>query len=171
VTVDLAALRAHVGLGPSDADLQTALDAALEAIANRYGPSDPVTEYLRPFGQWVKLGRRAEEVASVIEGGTTLDAADYAIWPGGRYLRRLSSDEPSTWTGMVEVEYTAFSEEAERDRITYALCDLTLTVKPGLASITVGPWSESYTGADPSDYLAARDAILASLRPPNVGVW
>jgi hypothetical protein len=160
-----------VGPGPSDADLQAALDAALEAIANRYGPSDPVTEYLRPFGQWVKLGRRAEEVASVIEGGTTLDEDDYAIWPGGRYLRRLSSGEPSSWTGYVEAEYTAYSEEAERDRITYALCDLALNATPGLSGITVGPWSEQYATSDPGDYRAFREAILASLRPPNIGVW
>jgi hypothetical protein len=94
-----------------------------------------------------------------------VDAADYAIWPGGRFLRRLSSDEPAAWTGMVEVAYTPLSESASRDRVTLALCDLDLARRFGVTSITNGPWSESYGDAAGTDYAATREAILGSLRP------
>lgn len=173
MTVDLAALRAHVGAGPSDSDLSAALAAALEALDNRYGTDEAtVTEYLRPFGQWVKLGRRCSAVTSVLEGGETVASGDRSIWPGGKFLRRLSDSEPVAWTGMVEVEYTPLSEAAERDRITYALCDLELSRIFGLRGITVGPWSEQYPDAtDDTNYASMRTMILDSLRPQMVGVW
>jgi hypothetical protein len=173
VSVDLEDLRAHAGTGPSDEDLQTALVAALEALDERYGPEAPtVTEYLRPFGQWVKLGRRAAGLSSVKEGGTAVADEDRTIWPGGRFLRRLSGDEPAAWTGMVEVEYSPLSESAQRDRIAYALCDLELSRVFGLRGITVGPWSEMYpASADDASYADTRTMILDSLRPARMGVW
>lgn len=171
MTVDLEALRAHVGPGPADAVLSAALAAALEAIDARYGPAAAThREYLRPFGQWVKLGRRASEVTTVLEGTVAVDSADYLLWPGGRYIRRLDTAEPSTWTDWVDVIYTPLSEAAERDRVTYALCDLDLNNTPGITGITVGPWSEQYAQQGDS-YAALRDAILGSLRPATVGVW
>jgi hypothetical protein len=167
VAIDLEALRSHVGLGPSDSDLQTALDAALEALAERYGTDESeVTEYLQPFGQWVRLGRRASSITSVLEGGTTVSDDDYSLWPGGRFLRRLDADgDPQAWSGMVEVAYEPFSEAASRDRVTLALCDLDLARRFGVTSITNGPWSESYGDAAGADYAATREAILGSLRP------
>ena len=172
MTVDLELLRDHVGPGPSDSDLQAALDAAVEALDARYGPDVAgVTEYLRPFGQWVKLGRRAAAVVSVLEGRTAVAAADFTLWPGGRYIRRLSDGEPVSWTAMVEVEYTPYSESSERDRVALALCDLDLTRKFGLIGITNGPWSEQYAQAAGTDYTATRQAILDSLRPRVAGVW
>jgi hypothetical protein len=172
VTVDLALLREHFGTGPSDDVLTLALDAALEAIDARYGPAAAThREYLRPFGQWVKLGRRASAISAVIESGETVDAGDYALWPGGRYLRRLdSSNDPTAWTGWVDVTYTPLSEAGERDRVTIALVDLDLNRHTGLTGITVGPWSEQYA-SDPQSYAASREAVLRSLRPANVGAW
>ena len=175
MTVDLEALREHVGAGPSDDDLQRLLDAALEAITVRYGPADAdPREYLRPFGQWVRLGRRAESVTTLLEGGVELDPdadpALFEIWPGGRYLRRLDADGDSlAWSGWVDVTYTPVSDASQRDRVTVALVDLDLNRSPGLSGITVGPWSEQY-GSD-EDHQAAREAILASMRPASIGVW
>lgn len=175
MVVDLEALRAHVGTGPSDPDLEAALAAALEALDNRYGPDvEEVTEYLRPFRQWVKLSRRASEVSSVIEGTTAREETDFALWPdeGSRYVRRVADDKPRSWTDNVEVTYTPLSEAAERDRVVFALCDLELARHFGLRSITVGPWSETYPdAADDGNYTATRDMILDSLRPPAVGIW
>lgn len=172
MTVNLERLRDHAGTGPSDDDLEAALAAAIESVDERYGPdSTTVTEYLRPFGQWVRLSRRATAITSVLEGGTEVDEADRSIWPGGRYLRRLSSDEPTAWTGMVEVEYTPLQEDAGRDRVVIALCDLELARIFGLRSITVGPWSEQYQEAtDDMTYKATREMILDSLRPARSGV-
>jgi hypothetical protein len=172
VTVDLALLREHFGTGPSDDVLGTALAAALEAIDSRYGPAAAThREHLRPFGQWVKLGHRASAVTTVLEGGETVASGDYMLWPGGRYLRRLdASDDPTAWTGWVDVTYTPLSEAAERDRVTIALVDLDLNRHTGLTGITVGPWSEQYAQGDDS-YARQRDAVLASMRPASVGVW
>jgi hypothetical protein len=173
VTVDLARLRDHVGPGPSDEELEAVLDAAIEALDDRYGPdSATVTEYLRPFGQWVKLTRRASAVTSVLEGGEAVASGDREIWPGGRYLRRLRENETAAWTGMVEVEYTPFSEEAGRDRIVLALCDLDLTKggKYGVTSITNGPWVEEYASPADVPYDELRNTILGSLRYRGAGV-
>lgn len=171
MALDLDGLRAHVGPGPSDEVLTDLLAAALEAIDERYGPDDAtVTEYLRPFGQWVRLGRRASDITSVEEGGDAVAEADYELRPGGRYVRRLADGEASTWSGMVDIVYTPYSESAERDRVTVALVDLDLNRHPGLTGITVGPWSEQYTQDDDS-YRRAREGILASLRPLRVGTW
>lgn len=171
--MDLETLREHIGAGPSDAVLEDLLAAAIEAIEDRYGPAGmSVREYLRPYGQWVKLGRRAESVESVRVGtDEPLEAADYEIWPdaGGRYLRRLSGDDPVAWTGWVEVEYTPLSDEASRDRVTVALVSLDLNRPAGLAGITVGPWSEQYSGADA--YAKTRQQILDSMRSARPGTW
>lgn len=172
MAIDLAGLREHIGDGPSDAVLTDLLAAAQAAITARYG-SDTASrsEYLRPFGQWVRLSRPASAISSVIEGGTTVDAAEYEIWSQADYVRRLdSSGNVSAWTGWVEVTYTPTSEDAERDRVTIALVDLDINRHPGLTGITVGPWSEQYTQDDES-YRKAREAILSSLRPPKVGTW
>ena len=171
MAVDLDHIRSHVGPGPSDDVLADLLEAALEAIDNRYGPeADACQEYLKPFGQWVRLGRRASAVASVKEGGTEVDESGYTLWPGGHYLRRIVDDVPLAWSGWVDVAYSPLSESMERARVTVALVDLDLNRHPGLAGITVGPWSEQYTQDDEA-YGKARDAILASLRPRSVGVW
>lgn len=171
--IDLAGLREHVGAGPSDAVLTDLLTAAQEAITSRYGSdTGTVTEYLRPFGQWVRLTRPTSSIGSVIEGTTTLDSGLYEIWAGGAdYIRRLdSSGNVTSWAGMVEVAFTPISEEAERDRVTIALVDLDLNRASGITGITVGPWSEQYTQDDKA-YREAREAILTSLRPPRVGSW
>jgi hypothetical protein len=172
VTVDLALLREHFGTGPSDDVLETAMTAALEAIDSRYGPAAAThREHLRPFGQWVRLGRRASAVSSVLEGGEAVASGDYALWPGGRFLRRLdANDDPMAWTGWVDVTYTPLSEAGERDRVTIALVDLDLNRHTGLTGITVGPWSEQYAQSE-DGYARTRQAILDSLRPASVGVW
>ena len=54
--------------------------------------------------------------------------------------------------------------------MTIALVDLDLNRHSGLTGITVGPWSEQYT-QDDAAYREAREAILASLRPPRGGTW
>lgn len=170
--IDLEAARAHVGLGPSDDDLQTLLEAALEAIEARYGPIGATKrEHLRPFGQWVRLGLRAEAVLSVTEGTSALDAADYELWDGGKYVRRLGTSQPVSWTAWVDVTYVPLSEDAQRDRVTLALLDHGLTNPEGLAGITVGPWAEQYQRREPGDVRKDREAIIASMRPATVGTW
>lgn len=170
MVVDLADLRARFGTGPSDDALETAILAAYESLDEMYGPfTASVTEHLRPYGQWVDLSHRASAVSEVIEGTTTLDPADYTIWPGGRSLRRLTSGDPTAWLDWIDVTYTRMSMDAERDRVAIALVDLDVN-RPtsGLTSITVGPWSEHYGTAE-GQYAKDREAILRSYRQAAMG--
>lgn len=172
MTVDLSVVRDHVGPGPSDAELTRQLSAALEAIVGRYGPVEATErEYVKPFGQWVRLGLRASAVTTVLEGETAVTSPNYVIWPGGFYLRRLDDDgDPIAWTDWVDVIYTPLSEASERDRVTLALIDLEINRSPGLTGITVGPWSEQYAQQDDA-YVVMRKQILDSMRPAKVGTW
>jgi hypothetical protein len=172
LALDLETVRAHVGDEPSDGDLQLLLEAALEAIEARYGPANATKrEYLRAFGPWVKLGLRAEAVLDVTEGTTVLTEADYELWDGGMYLHRLGETQPRSWSTWVDVTYVPLSEDAQRDAIALALIDSGTVNPEGLASITVGPWSESYQKQTPEEMQSQRQAILGSLRPPRTGVW
>ena len=71
----------------------------------------------------------------------------------------------------MDVTYVPLSEANERDRVTIALVKHAITFEPALASITVGPWSESYSKDGDESYRAQREDILASLRPRSVGTW
>lgn len=173
--LDLDGLRARIGDGPSDAVLTDLLSEAIASIEARYGTdAGPVTEYLRPFGQWVRLTRPASSITSVKEGTTTLSAgaSGYQSYGGdARIVRRLdASSNPTAWTNWVEIVYVPTSEQDDRNRVTVALVKHELNNNPGLTGITVGPWSEQYTQDDKS-YAETREAILASLRRPRVGTW
>jgi hypothetical protein len=174
MAVTLDDLREHVGAGPSDADLERALEAALEAVDERYGPvSDTYTEYdLNPYGHWVDLGRRAARVGSVVEGTDILDTTDYVLAAAGDRIARLDSSSRSTaWSARVTVTYTPLIGHAWRDAMVIALCDADLTnsTHAGLTGVTVGPWSETY--GDAADTVAQREAILASGPKSGPSVW
>ena len=109
MTVDLAPLRDHVGDGPSDDGPRGPARGRPRGHrpALRPGPDDVprVRAPLRAVGRaWASAPRTS---TSVIEGTTTLEDADYELWPGGKYVRRLDASDPSDWTTMVEVDLHA----------------------------------------------------------------
>lgn len=171
--MDLADLREHIGPGPSDDVLERLLDAALQAIVERFGPaSESLTETLVPVGSLVYLSRRAESVTSVRDGLTLLDYTEYELVGGGKRLRRLNdAGDPMNWVGRVEIEYAPYGDDAERDRVTIALVNLDLNAQPGLSGSTVGSWATLQSNNSAWNYRKEREALLASLRPVTVGVW
>jgi hypothetical protein len=171
MSLTVAEVREHVETELGDEALQRLLDAAYQAIDAEAGQGGDRSELLHPGGDLLFLSRRAESMTSVVERSTTLDATDYLLRPGGLLLQRLSTGtHPSSrWHGRIDVTYRAFGEEAERDRVALALLSLDVTHQPGLASQSLGAWSESYQPTtDTTGYTQERAAILASLNPPDL---
>lgn len=158
-------LREYLTTTLSDAVLQTYLDAALSDI-ERVMPSGPTSEIIEPgIGDLVMLGRPASEVISLTEGvgssAISLAADDYEL--RGQTMRRLfDGTNPATaWRGRLDVAYVPDVDQAAIIRTAVALVRLDITTAPGLASQTIGTWSETYATAKP--YAESRAEILASL--------
>lgn len=162
-------LREFVTSPLSDAVLQTYLDAAMDAIDDALGPLT-CTERLRAsHGDMLMLGRKAESITSVVEDAgwsvLTLAADDYELSDSGQVLYRLATgtNPRRTWYGRCVVTYVREDDAAERIRVAVALVGLDLNHAPGLASQSIGTWSETYR--NDQDHAAQRDALLASLTP------
>lgn len=184
--MDLTELKGRIpATSLGDEALQSLLDAALEAIVARFGSiNDEAVEQRRPTGPLIRLSQRAQQIISVSEqtsvgwtfggwGGTTvdLDVLDYQLRPGGSILERLATgpNPARRWRGRVEVHYWPVDDGAERDRVAVDLVKLDLAYAPGLVEQTIGTWTERYARQD-TPYQAEREAILASLRLPFVGI-
>jgi hypothetical protein len=162
-------LREFVTSGLSDAVLQTYLDAAMDAIDDALGPLTCKERLHASRGDMLMLGREAESITSVVEDARntalTLAADDYELSDSGQLLYRLRTGTNPRWGwhGRVDVTYVRSDDMAERIRVAVALVQLDLGHAPGLASQTIGTWSETYR--NDQDYAVQRDALLASLTP------
>lgn len=165
--------REHVTTALGDDAIERALDAAEEAIDAIAGPVGAVTEIRNGGYTFVTLARRASAITSIVETWgdetTTLAAGDYQIRSDGRSLKRLDTgDNPSRyWVGQVAVEYTPEADEATRKMVQLQLAKLELAFSPGLASQTIGAWTEQYRQDRP--YEQQRADILATLIPADWG--
>lgn len=167
--LDVDALRGHVDSSLGDEELGLLLNAAYESIDSEVGPAGAVSEYRHgTSGPLFVLGRQAHRITQVIEAGVTLASDDYQLRPSGMTLVRLldGTHPASRWRSMVDVTYDPVANEARRDRAAIALITLELNYQPGLASETIGSWSERVEGggSEGGGYAEQREAILASLR-------
>jgi hypothetical protein len=178
VSLTVAQLREHVTTSLVDAALARLLDAAYESIDHRIGPAGTVTESLRASGPLLMLSHRADSVVTVTESAEsgnplTLDSTDYRLRPSSSLLERLTTgtNPRARWRGRVDVTYSRAADQARRDEAAIALVRLDMDSHPGLASQSLGDWTESYaTRAEDADYAAAREAILVGLED-GVGVY
>jgi hypothetical protein len=151
----------------SDESLLILLDAAAQAIVGYAGPAGETTERHHVNGDLILLSRPALSVSAVLEdmrgAATTLAADDYELSSSGQTLYRLSdgTNPGYYWRGRVDVTYLPFDDTAERQRVQRELVMLDIAHQPGLASQSIGTWSESYSASGSS--AAARADILASL--------
>lgn len=166
----VARLREFVSTSLSDFSLQTLLNGAFLAIDDAIGPLEDVRESFAAVpGDLLMLSVRAESITSVVENARfqplSLDATDYELSPSGRTLRRLMTGTHPIWNwwGRVTVTYRPFSNVAERIRVAVELIRLEISWHPGLASQSIGTWTESYQQGKP--YAVQRAEILASLSP------
>lgn len=164
-------------LAPSalpDAALEILLAAAEEAIGAAAGDYvdgyevTGVTEYAaRVRGELLALPRAASSITSVHEHAHTsspaeLDDSEYSLMPGGRLLRRVGA----WWRPAIEVVFVP-RDDLQRRKVAQAnLVKLEIAFNPGLASQTVGAWTESYTLPGNGSYDDQRAAILAALVEP-----
>jgi hypothetical protein len=167
-------LREFVTSSLSDAALQTYLDAAMAAIDDVLGPLT-ATDRLSASGDLLRLSRAAESITTVVEDARwavlTLADDDYELSDSGQVLYRLSSGTNPRWYwhGRVDVTYVRRDDPATRLRVAVALVDLELTQSTGLASQSIGTWSETYR--TDKEHVAQRAEILASLFPSEGGIW
>jgi hypothetical protein len=162
-------LREYITSSLSDRVLQTYLDAAMSAIDDVLGPVVVKERLHACCGTILWLGREVETITSVIEDAAntavTLAADDYEVSDTGMMLYRLwdGTHPRRTWQGRVDVTYVREDDTAEQIRVAVALVNLELTVAPGLASQSIGTWSESYRNDKP--HAEQRAEILAGLVP------
>lgn len=170
----LEELRAHVETELEDDDLQLLVDAAEQAIVKalrQFGVAyDEGLVETHDGGQsYIFLRWPATSIESITEtdGGTdtVLEADDYRIRGDGVSVLRLASGtNPRTWWGApVRVEYSAAHADAELGRVQIALVKLDLNHNPGVASESIGSWSEQATSNSAFNYQLERESILASL--------
>jgi hypothetical protein len=166
MTLTVANVR-DFGLGASlsDASLQALLDSAYDSITDRLGPLRTMRERLTATGPMLMLSRSADIVTEVLESGLELDDDDFEL-RGTVLLRLQTGPNPSwRWRGYVDLTYIPVEAEARRDSAALQLVQLDLNTHHGLASQTIGDWSETYeTGG--GGYMEQREAILSALREP-----
>ena len=143
------------------------LAAALEAIDGRYGPpADDAPGAPAPLRAVGAPRRRASALGAVLEGGEAVDAADVELWPGGRYLRRLSRRRARRLDGLGRRRPTRRCPRPPSATASpWPSSSSTSRHTPGLTGITVGPWSEQYAQGDGTGYVEQREAILGSPAP------
>lgn len=104
----LATVKAELGItnGTSDADLArfiTQMSHAAATYCNRVFAKETVVDYFRPQNECRSTDKLllsrfpVGTITSVVEDGTTLDAADYEVDPTTGFLWRLSDDERTSW--------------------------------------------------------------------------
>ena len=163
-------LRGFVASTLSDGDLQMLLDAALEAIDGAIGPPGEVTETHLVHGDLMGLSFRSSGITSIVEdvrsgSPVTLAADDYELSDSGTMLTRLrTGTNPAwCWRGRVKVTHVPADDAARRNQAAIELVRLGIAFNPGLASQTIGTWSESYAAPGSKSYPEQRADILASL--------
>lgn len=172
LTVD--ELRKHLD-HPSgeDADdvLQRLLDAATAEVERLTGTAS-VTELVDGGWETLILSRPIGSVTSVtvdFDGTPLLLAADdYRHLAGGYVLRRLSNgtNPGSWWTGTTQVVYTPTPMDAALiEAVIVDLVRLDISTHPGLQSMTIGDWSETYASNSVYNPSIEREYILARLTP------
>jgi hypothetical protein len=166
VTLTVANVR-DFGLGAalSDASVQTLINDAYSLIDQRVSPMSPMRERLTASGPMLMLSRPADIVTEVIESGLELDDDDFEL--RGTVLLRLSTGpNPSwRWRGYVDLTYIPTEGDSLRDGTALRLVRLELNTQHGLASQTIGDWSETYETGN-GGYMEQREAILSALREP-----
>lgn len=120
--LSVAELRALLGAGPSDDDLEVLGRRVALAIAGACGVAadgvNPPTLLRETCAETFRLARRVATlrlarrpvaaVTSVVENGTTLDPVSYELDPASGLVTRLSGDQPCWWPcGKVAFAFTA----------------------------------------------------------------
>jgi hypothetical protein len=151
----LTDLKTFVETDLADAALQLILDAAEADLVRAAGPEGGMIEERAMEGQadfWTD--RPVASITSITETDdegtvTTLAAGDYRLHPNGNRITRLATgtNPASGWTNLVTVSYEPDDLDA-RNRAIVQLVELTLALRPGARSETIGDFSRTHEGYD-----------------------
>jgi hypothetical protein len=127
--VSPASARALINTSLSDENLQTVIDRVEAQITEKIGaPQDNqyTTELIKTLrGEGCNLFMPTEiySVVSIVEDGTTLDAADYQSWSGG-VIERLPYG--ATWGYRCVVTYKPADDRFKRSQVIIDLVRMVL---------------------------------------------
>jgi hypothetical protein len=148
-----------------DPALQMLLDAAEQAVVDRYGSHGvSVTETVDGRSTYIFLRRRAESITSVTEidalgRPTTLASTDWELGGDGLSIRRLLRP----WDARATVVSVPVDDTDDRKRVQLELVRLELGYDPGVTSETIGAWSEQRASNATWNVHEERERILQSL--------
>jgi hypothetical protein len=170
--ISLAELKEHIEAELADDALQRLLNAADQAVAERYGAiAQQVDEYVVDKDQFpdgrdksLTLTRKASTITTVTEQlfndtADTLAADDYDL--RGDLLERLETgtNPRGRWGHRIIVTYVPFDDTAQRIPLVVDLVKLELAYR-GLSSEKAGDYR-----MDSREYNKERESILGSLEP------
>lgn len=170
--ISLAELKTHIEAELADAALTQLLNAADQAVIQRYGAiSSQVDEYVidsdaYPDGRdkYVVLTRKPASITSITEqmfsGDADTLAADDYDWRG-LMVERLAdgTNGRNRWGHRVVVTYVPYDDTHQRIPVIVNLVKLELAYR-GLQAEKAGDYSMTAT-----DYRQERERILGSLAP------
>lgn len=171
LTVD--ELREHITTSLVDDALERLLDDAEAAIEQYAGPVASAVDLVDGGVSKIVLSRpvdAAGDITTIVErsGRTspvTLAVDDWAL--RGRYvLERVTggTNSSSYWRGPVSVTYTPVDDTATRKMVQVDLIKLAISANPGLASETVGAWTQTFASLISKGVPELRGDILSRLR-------
>lgn len=167
LTVD--ELQEHVQTTLGDDALQRLLDDAEAAITAYAGAVGTAVEIVNGGAGRISVSRPIDSVTTIVErdGWTspvTLAVDDWETY--GRFeLTRLRTGTNSSraWRGPVRITYVPVDDTATREMVQVELIRLSIATNPGLASETVGAWTQTYASGRKS-IPDQRGEILSRLR-------
>ena len=148
LTVD--EFREHVTTSLGDDAIQRLLDDAEAQIVAFAGEVGTATELVFGGTDRIVTSRPIASVTTVVErdGGSspvTLATDDWEQLSRFVLLRsRFGTNNHRTWRGPVRVTYTPVDDTDTRKIVQLELIRLELSTNPGLASETVGAWTQTY---------------------------
>jgi hypothetical protein len=163
-------LRELVPTTLGDDAVQRLLDDAEAAITAYAGAVGTAVELVTGGYERIVTTRPVASLTSIVErdGGfspVTLDTTDYELFAPFVLLRkRTGTNQSSHWRGPIRVSFVPVDDTNTRKIVQIELCKLEMATNPGLASETVGAWTQTYSSIGSKSVPEQRADILSRLR-------
>jgi hypothetical protein len=167
LTVD--EFREHVTTSLGGDAIQRLLDDAEAQIDAFAGAVGSAVDLVTGGGSRIVTTRPIASVTTVVErdGGSSpvsLATDDWELFGTFLLLRsRHGTNDASYWRGPVRVTYTPVDDTDTRKIVQLELVRLEMTTNPGLASETVGAWTQTYSSIGSKSVPEQRGDILSRL--------
>lgn len=166
----VAEFEEHVTTTLGDAAIQRLLDDAEDTINAFAGAVGSAVELVSGGSTRITTSRPVSAVTSIVErdgwsSPITLAADDWELVNRFQLVRlRYGTNSYSSWRGPVRITYTPVDDTDTRKIVQLELVRLAITTNPGLASETVGAWTQTYSSIGSKSVPEQRADILSRLR-------